>query len=131
MKRNFFKSVGVILLAFVVNALLSVVTDFLLEAIGILPDPGKGLFETWAIVLVLSYRALYTILAGYLIGRLAPAKPMRHALLLGIIGTIITVLAASSPSFAAKAPVWFGYALAVTTIPCLCLGVKIRESWNK
>lgn len=131
MKNNIFKSIGVMLLAFVVNALLSVVTDFLLESIGVLPDPSKGLFDTSAIILVLSYRAMYTILAGFLVAKLAPGKPMLHAVLLGIIGTTITLLAVSSPSFADKAPLWFGYSLAAITIPCMWLGARIQRSWNK
>ncbi len=79
-------------------------TDFLLESIGVLPNPQKGLFETWAILLVLFYRGVYTILAGFIVGKLSPVKPLLHAVILGIVGTIITILATSSPSFADKAP---------------------------
>lgn len=128
---NMFKSIGVILLAFIVNALLSVLTDFLLETIGILPDPEKGLFETWAILLSLSYRVIYTIVAGIIIARLAPGKPMMHALILGIIGVTITLLAVTNPEFAQKSKLWFGYTLAAITIPSLWLGVKINLNWNK
>jgi len=131
MKKNIFKSIGVIILAFVVIALLSVLTDFLLESIGVLPNPEKGLFETWAILLVLFYRAVYTILAGFIIARFAPNKPMLHAIILGVIGTAITLLAVSNPEFAQKSELWFGYTLALMTIPCLWLGVKIQLSWNK
>lgn len=129
MKKNVFKSIGVILLAFVINALLSVITDFLLESIGVLPDPSKGLFDTWAIVLVLFYRGIYTVFTGFVVARLAPGNAMLHAVILGIIGTAITVMAVSSPAFAEKAPLWFGYTLAGITIPCLWLGVKIRANW--
>lgn len=127
---NILKSIGVILLAFMVNALLSVLTDFLLEQIGVLPNPEKGLFETWAILLVLSYRAIYTVFTGFIIARFAPNKPMLHALILGIIGTVITLLAVNNPEFVQKSKLWFGYTLAAITIPCLWLGVKIQESWT-
>jgi hypothetical protein len=130
MKNNVLKSIGVLLLAFVVNGLLSVVTDFLLESTGVLPDPSKGLFETWAIILVLFYRAVYTVFTGFIIAKLAPSKPVLHALILGLIGTVVTILAVSSPTFAGKAPLWFGYTLAAITIPAMILGVKIREKWN-
>ncbi len=131
MKNNVLKSIGVLLLAFVVNTLLSVVTDFLLESIGVLPDPSKGLFDTWAIVLVLFYRGVYTIFTGFIIAKLVPSKPVLHALILGSIGTVITVLAVSNPAFAEKAPLWFGYTLAAITIPCMWLGVKIQEVWQR
>jgi hypothetical protein len=131
MNKNIFKSIGVILLAFMVSALLSMLTDFLLESIGVLPNPQKGLFETWAILLVLFYRGVYTIVAGFIVAKLAPTKPTLHAIILGIIGTVITVIAASNPSFAEKAPLWFGYTLAGITIPCIWLGVKIKQNWSK
>jgi len=128
---NILKSIGVILLAFIVNALLSVLTDFLLERIGVLPNPEKGLFETWAILLCLSYRGIYGVLAGFIIARYAPSKPMLHALILGVIGVAITLLSVSNPEFAQQSKLWFGYTLAAMTIPCLWLGVKIQESWSK
>jgi len=121
----------VILLAFIVTGLLSTLTDFLLESIGVLPNPANGLFITWAIWMVLFYRAVYTILAGFIVAKLAPGKPMLHAMILGLIGTTITVLATNSPSLAGKAPLWYGYTLAGITIPCLWLGVKIKQSWEK
>lgn len=130
MHKNIFKSVGVIILAFMFNALLSVLTDFLLEFIGVLPDPTKGLFETWTILLVLFYRAAYTILAGFIVARFAPNKPMLHAIILGVIGVAITLWAVNSPDFAQKSKIWFGYTLAAITIPCLWLGVKIQQSWK-
>lgn len=131
MKNNIFKSIGVILLCFIANALLSMLTDFLLESIGVLPDPSKGLFDTAAIIWVLAYRGIYTVFTGFLIARLAPAMPMLHALILGIIGASITILAINDPDFADKAPLWFGYTLAAITIPCLWLGVNIQRSWSR
>ncbi|MEO6869357.1 MAG: hypothetical protein ABI168_06920 [Ginsengibacter sp.] len=130
MNKKIFKSIGVILLAFIISGLLSVITDFLLEKIGVLPDPQQGLFEPWLIVVVLIYRGFYTILAGYIVAKLAPGKPMMHALILGIIGTVITIIGTNSASFSDKSPLWFGYTLALLTIPCLLLGVKIQENWK-
>ena len=131
MKKNIFKSIGVIIVGFMVSALLSIVTDFLLESIGVLPDPSKGLFDTGMIILVLFYRGIYNIVSGFLVAKLAPGKPMLHAMILGAIGTILTVLATFAPSFAEKAPLWFGYTLAAITIPTLWSGVRILQSWNK
>ncbi len=131
MNKNISKSIGVIILAFIVNALLSMLTDFLLEAIGVLPNPEKGLFETRAILFVLFYRAVYTVLTGFIVSRLAPDRPTLHAIILGAIGIIITLLAISNPEIAQKSKLWFGYALAAITIPCLLVGVKIQQNWNK
>jgi hypothetical protein len=128
--RNIFKSIGVILLGFMVNALLSVITDFLLESTGILPHPSKGLFETWAIILVLFYRGVYGILTGFIVARLIYDKPVVHVMILGVIGTLITLIAMSDPMVAEKAPLWFGYTLAAIPIPMVWLGAKIEASWG-
>jgi hypothetical protein len=67
---------------------------------------------------------------GFIVAKFAPNKPMLHAILLGVIGTVITVAATNSPSFEDKAPLWFGYTLAAITIPSLWLGVKIQQNWS-
>lgn len=114
-----------------ITALLSILTDFAFESIGVLPNPEDGLFSTGAIGLVLFYRGVYTVFAGFIVAKLAPNKAMLHAMILGLIGTTITVVATNSPSLADKAPLWYGYTLAGITIPCLWLGVKIKQSWEK
>lgn len=126
-----FRSTGVLLVAFVLNALLSVITDFLLESIGVLPDPEEGLFKTGAIVLALSYRGIYTVLSGFVVAWLAPTRAMLLATILGVVGVSITLVAVNNPEFAEKAPAWFGYTLAALTLPCLWLGVMIRKYWGK
>lgn len=127
---NIFKSIGVIVLGFMVSALLSILTDYLLESIGVLSSPNEGLFITWMIVVVLFYRGVYTAVSGYIVARLAPSRPMLHAMILGIIGVAIVLIAIQNPEFKTKAPLWFGYALAAITLPCMWLGVKIQSNWN-
>ena len=72
--KNIFRSIGVVLLAFVSGALLSVLIDFLLESIGVLPPPSESLHDTGMILLVFFYRGIYTIFSGYLVTRFAPNK---------------------------------------------------------
>ncbi len=128
--KNVFRSTGVVLLAFIACALLSILTDFLLESIGVLPDPSQGLHETGLIILVLVYRAIYTVFSGYLVGWLAPHKPMLHILVVGLIGIVLTLLALTDPEFSEKAPHWYVYVLAAQTLPTLWLGVKIQAAWK-
>jgi hypothetical protein len=67
---------------------------------------------------------------GFIISKLAPAKPTLHAIILGLIGTAITIMATTNATFANKAPLWYGYTLAAITIPCLWLGVNIQLSFR-
>jgi hypothetical protein len=55
---------------------------------------------------------------------------MLHAIILGAIGTLITILATNSPDFADKAPLWFGYTLAASILASFWLGVKIQQNWT-
>ena len=43
-------------------------------------------------LLALSYRLVFGALGSYIAARLAPAYPMRHALILGAIGTVLATL---------------------------------------
>jgi hypothetical protein len=123
-----YKSIGTILVGFGGGALLSILTDFVLEATGVITGPDEGLFVTWMIVLVLSYRCVYTIASGFIVARLAPGRPMLHAMILGAVGVVLTILGSSAN--ADRAPLWFGFTLAALTLPSLWLGVRIAESWK-
>lgn len=125
-----FQCIGVLLLAFIACSLLSVLTDFLLESIGILPPPSNGLHDTGLIILVLFYRGIYTIFSGYLLGWLSPVRPIILVTILGVAGTLLPLLALLDPTFSEKAPLWFVYTLSALTFPALCLGVKIYLSRN-
>ena len=43
-------------------------------------------------LLALSYRLVFGALGSYIAARLAPAYPMRHALIMGAIGTVLATL---------------------------------------
>ena len=47
LNKNSFKSIGAILAGFVAVAVLSIVTDSVLESAGIFPPIGTGIFSSW------------------------------------------------------------------------------------
>jgi len=121
---NTLKSIWAVVAGFLTVVVLSVGTDFVLEALGIFPPPGQGLFITWMLILALVYRCMYTVAGGYVTAMLAPSRPMRHAIILGIIGivagTLGTVVAWD------LSPHWFPIALVITALPCTWLGGKLK-----
>ena len=119
-----FKSIGAILSGIITGAALSIGTDFVLEKIGIFPPIGQGVFIWWMLALALSYRGIYTIASGYVTAKLAPNNPMRHAIILGIIGVIVTIL--GSIANWQKSNAWYPIALILITLPCTWLGGKMR-----
>ena len=122
---NTLKSVGAVLAGMVVIVVLSAGTDFILESNGIFTPPDQGLFTPWMVMLAFVYRCVYTIVGGYTTARLASANPVRHAIILGIIGTVlgaIGIIVAWDLS-----PHWYPIALAVTAVPLTWLGGKLKK----
>ena len=73
-------------------------------------------------LLALSYRILYTIVGGYITARLAPRNPMRHAIVLGMVGLVISLLGVIATIPMKIGPAWYPIAIAVTAVPCTWLG---------
>jgi hypothetical protein len=77
--RRILPSLGALLTGFVVVVVLSLGTDVALHASGAFPPWGQpmsdGLF-----LLATAYRAVFAIAGSYLTARLAPSRPMGHAL---------------------------------------------------
>ncbi|RYZ08492.1 MAG: hypothetical protein EOO73_08265 [Myxococcales bacterium] len=101
-------------------------SDAILHALGVYPPAGQvmcgGLF-----VLALSYRLVLSVLGCGLTARLAPTRPLRHALILGGLGTLgslagLVATLGRGPEFG---PTWYPLALAATSLPCAWLGAKL------
>jgi hypothetical protein len=121
--RRLGRSVSAVVAGFVATALLSLGTDVVMHATGVLPPWGApmsdGLF-----VLATVYRIAFTVLGGFITARLAPRKPMTHVLVLGALGIVAAsagVLATWNlgPEFGPK---WYAIALVVTALPCVWAG---------
>jgi hypothetical protein len=129
--RRPLRSAAAILLGFLAVFVLSLGTDQLLHELDVYPPWGQPMFDTGQNLLAFSYRILYTVLGGYIAARLAPRKPMRHALILGGIGTAFATLGAvTAITMADLGPVWYPIALVVTAIPCTWLGGILHRKWH-
>ena len=117
------QSVGAIAAGFIVTAALSLGTDQALHVLGVYPPWGKPMFSPALNLLALAYRIAFTVLGCYLTARLAPRRPMRHALILGWIGFALSTLgAAVAMSVANLGPNWYPILLALSSLPCAWLG---------
>ena len=123
---NIFKSIGAGLAGMVIGAALSIGTDALLKNAGILPH-GNLNVSTPLILAVLFYRSVYNTLGCYVTARLAPSHPMRHALILGAIGTAASVLGAVVTANMNLGPAWYGWTLAALFMPNAWLGGTLYE----
>lgn len=116
------RSIGAVIMGFVAVFVLSLGTDQLLHVLKVYPPWGEPMHEPRLNLLALSYRIVYTILGGYITARLAPRNPVRHALILGIVGFVISLVGVIATIPMNLGPAWYPIALAVTAIPCTWLG---------
>jgi hypothetical protein len=123
---NVLKGIGAILAGMVFIVVTHTVTDFVLESLGIFTPPNQGFHTTWMVVTATIYRSIYSVGGGYVTAALAPNPPMRYVWILGIIGTVLGVIAAIVTIPMGIAPAWYPIALALLALPCVWLGGKLR-----
>jgi hypothetical protein len=127
MNQNIAKSIGAILAGFLVVVVLTLGTDVALHAMGVYPPWGQPVGSA-VLLLATAYRTVYGITGSYLVARLAPDRPMGHALLGGAVGLVLSIVGAvvtwnRGPAFG---PHWYPVALIVLAMPQAWLGGKIR-----
>jgi hypothetical protein len=129
MNKNVLKSIGAVLAGFVFIAVTHTTVDAILEGVGILPkghlNVGAGL-----IIIVISYRAVLSFAGCYLTAKLAPADPMKHSLILGGIGTVLSAVGAIVTANMDIGPSWYAWSLVVIALPISWLAGKLYLSRN-
>src|SRR5262249_61419179 len=81
------RSVGAVAAGFVAVAVGSTLVDVVLHATGVYPPWGQPIGKGLSL-LATAYRVVITIAGGYLTARLAPHRPIAHAVVLGILGIV-------------------------------------------
>jgi hypothetical protein len=123
---NIVKGIGAILAGIVFIVASHTGTDFVLEKLGIFTPPDQGFNITWMVVTATVYRSIYTVIGGYITAALAPDPPMRYVIILGVIGLVVSTLAAIATIPMKLGPAWYPIALAVLAFPCVWLGGKLK-----
>lgn len=129
MNTNIWKSIGAILAGFVVVIIITIATDEILHRIGVFPPWGASMVGfDGALVLATIYRTMYGVAGSYITARLAPDRPMGHALVGGAIGLVLSIVGAAvtwnkGPAFG---PHWYPVALVVLALPTAWVGGKLR-----
>lgn len=128
MKYRLLKSAGAVIAGAAVGIVFSTGTDAALYATGVFPPLGQPMRDA-LLLLATVYRTLYGVAGSYLTARLAPGRPMAHALTLGILGLAANI--AGTVATWHKAPAlgheWYPLTLVVLALPPAWLGGKLRE----
>lgn len=120
------RSIGAIVAGFLVTSVLALTADAV--TIMLVPDMMReGRVNGPGILLVmLAYSALSAIAGGYVSARLAPTRPMLHAMILGGIALALSILATAM--FWSAGPVWYHVAAVGLVLPSAWLGGTLAES---
>jgi hypothetical protein len=126
--RRLGHSVGAIFAGFVAVVVLSLGTDAALHATGVFPPWGLTMSDA-LFLLATVYRAAYGIVGSYVTARLAPYRPMLHAMVGCAVGMVVAIAGAAAtwnrgPEFG---PHWYPIALIVLGPPTAWVGGRIRE----
>ena len=125
--RRLWRSTRAVFLGIVVGAVLSLGTDQVFHVLEVYPPWGQPMHDTRLNLLALAYRILYNTLGSYIIARLAPHSPMRHALIGGVIGLVVSAAGAIAAINMDLGPAWYPIALALTALPCAWLGGVLHQ----
>jgi hypothetical protein len=121
--RRILRSTAAVFVGFISVAVLSLGTDQVLHVLKVYLPWGEPMYDPRLNLLALSYRVLYTVAGGYITASLAPHSPMRHVVVVGILGFIAgSAGAIAAISVADLGPKWYPIALALTAFPCVWLG---------
>ncbi len=125
--RRLWRSTGAILCGLVAVVGLSLGTDHVLHVLDVYPPLGQPMQDPLLSLLALAYRIAYAILGSYLAAAVAPYAPMRHAVLLGIIGFVLSATGAIIAIPMGLGPAWYPITLALTALPCGWVGGALQR----
>ena len=116
--------------AIVAGALLIIgattLVDIILHAVGFYPPLGQRINNLQSAVGT-CYRIIIGVVGAWLTARLAPDRPMKHALILGLIGTALGSVGLIATWHKALGRRWYSIAHVVLAIPEVWVGAKLYE----
>ena len=129
--RRIVRSLGALLAGFLTVVILSLGTDLALHATRVFPPWGQPMSDA-LFLLATVYRTVFGVTGSYITARLAPNRPMQHALVGGVVGLVLSTTGAVAtwnrgPAFG---PHWYPLALIALAMPCAWAGGRLRELQN-
>lgn len=124
--RRIGRSILALVAGMLTAIILSLGTDLGLHAVGLTPPLGQPMSDPW-LLLATTYRSVYGVIASYIVARLAPNRPLQHALVAGFIGLVVSIAGAVATWNSGLGPHWYPLWLIVLAVPPAWVGGKIRE----
>ena len=123
MKR---KSIWAVVAGVLVIIVVTTLVDIVLHATSVFPPMDQPINDALAL-LATSYRIVISVGGAWLTARLAPDKPMKHAMILGYVGVVLALVGVVATWNMGLGPRWYPISLAVLAIPQCWAGGRIYE----
>src|SRR5262245_7344929 len=91
---------------------VTTLVDILLHVSKVFPPLGRPIGDSLAL-LATSYRIVISVCGAWLSARLAPRRPLKHAMILGVVGVVLGVAGVMATWNLGLGPRWYPIALAV------------------
>ena len=113
------RTAGALIAGFVAVAALSTAADAVLNALNYYPNDGTAGSDP-QLAVALAYRSIFTVLGGFVTAWLSRSRPLRHAMILGLIGTLPAILGVIA--MWSLGHHWYAISLAALAIPSTAFG---------
>ncbi len=127
MNKTTKRSIVAVVVGMLAIIVATTAVDIALHFAGFFPPLGVPLDNRQSLM-ALSYRIVISIAGAWLTARLAPARPMKHALILGAIGTVLGAMGAAATVNKGLGPAWYPLSLAVLAVPQCWAGGRIFQA---
>ncbi len=120
------RSIWAVFAGVLVIIVVTTLVDIVLHAVGVFPPVGQPMGDALSL-LATSYRIVISVVGAWLTARLAPEKPMKHAMILGYVGVVLGLVGVVTTWNLGLGPRWYPIALVVLAIPQCWAGGRIYE----
>lgn len=120
------RSILAVLAGFCATVALSFGADWALRtAVPQAFEPAGNTRDPAMLLTVLVYLILFAVVGCFVAARLAPRRPMRHALVLGVLSLLLTLV--PTVMFWHATPAWYHLGVLAAILPAAWLGGHLRE----
>jgi hypothetical protein len=123
------KSIWAVIAGVLFTVIVTTLVDLLLHAVKVFPPADQPLSDSLAL-LATSYRIVISVAGAWLTARLAPHKPMKHVIVLGVVGTFLGIVGVVATWNLGLGPKWYPIALAILAIPQCWIGGLLFERFS-
>lgn len=116
------KSVWAVVAGILAIFAVTTLIDAILHSTAVFPPWGEPMWSNALNALALAYRLPIDVGGSWLTARLAPSRPLKHAMIGGGIGLGLSLMGVVGAVMKEFGPLWYPVALAVSALPSAWLG---------